>query len=86
MSTMFWVGLTAIHNLNWSNPLILQILLKYHSLREASKKIILFWIPSYVGIPGNEKADIAAKKALQNPISDMTIPYSDFPSQYLKLH
>ena len=79
--------LTAIRNLNWSNPLILQILLKYHSLREAGKKIILFWIPSHVGIPGNEKADIAAKKALQNPISDMTIPFSDFRhniSNYIK--
>ena len=79
--------LTAIRNLNWSNPLILQILIKYHSLREAGKKIILFWIPSHVGIPGNEKADIAAKKALQNPKSDMTIPFSDFRhniSNYIK--
>ena len=95
--------LTAIRNLNWTNPLIciLQILLKYHSLREAGKKIILFWIPSHVGIPGNEKADIAAKKAdiaakkadiaakkaVQNPISDMAIPFSDFRhniSNYIK--
>ena len=79
--------LTAIRNLNWTNPLILQILLKYHSLGEAGKKIILFWIPSHVGIPGNEKADIAAKKALQNQTSDMTIPFSDFRhsvSKYIK--
>ena len=72
--------LLCLTTLTPHHPLILQILLKYHSLREAGKKIILFWIPSHVGIPGN-------KKALQNPISDMTIPFSDFRhniSNYIK--
>ena len=73
--------LLAITNMKWTNPFILQILLKYNALKTSGKRIILFWIPSHVNIPGNDRADAAAKKALKNPVTNLTIPYSDFRSK-----
>ena len=40
--------------------------------------IIYCWLPSHIGIAGNEKADRAAKQALSELPTDFTLPYSDF--------
>ena len=70
--------LQAIQNLNWKNPLIYQILQKHDSLYNLNKRIIFFWIPSHIGISGNDKADSEAKKALNNNISSILLPSTDF--------
>jgi len=44
----------------------------------SKKKIVFCWVPSHVGIRGNEKADLAARSALNLPRTNVGIPYSDF--------
>ena len=36
------------------------------------------WIPSHIGITGNSLADSEAKAALQLPVTNLPVPYSDF--------
>jgi len=43
-------------------------------LAKNGKNIILCWIPSHMGILGNEKADTAAKSALSLPVTRMKLP------------
>lgn len=40
-------------------------------------KIIILWIPSHIGIEGNEKADVAAKRATKEIITNIPIPTFD---------
>ena len=54
-------SLNSIGNKKLDHPITLQILLKYHNLFTHSYNIIFCWLPSHVGIAGNEKADKAAK-------------------------
>ena len=57
------------------NPLILQVLQKLHHLSCANKTIHLCWIPSHIGIRGNEAADMAAKEFLDQDITVSQVPY-----------
>ena len=65
---------------------LVQTFLKdYTILAENGKNIILCWIPSHVGILGNEKADAAAKLALSLPVTRMKLPASGMYPRMTKL-
>ena len=47
-------------------------------LNIAKKDIVFCWVPSHTGIKGSEKADSAAKSALDLPRAKVGVPYTDF--------
>ena len=69
--------LKSIANIKLSNPLISQIVEKYHHLSELGIDVIICHLLGNVGIQGNEMADSAAKSALQLPVSSIKIPHSN---------
>ena len=62
-------SLTAIHNRLFQTGYVQKFILTHNQLANSGKTIILCWIPSHVGIRGNERADEAAKSALSSTIS-----------------
>ena len=56
-------SLLAIRAFNPTNPLVQDILSLLTSLNRAGKTVNFCWIPSHVGIAGNELADAAARRA-----------------------
>jgi len=69
--------LTSLHNRNLNNPLIVNLLERITEISH-TKSIVFCWIPSHIGIRGNEKADMAAKESLLQEIHNMKVPYTDY--------
>ena len=74
-------SLSAIKFLQNTNPptyssLQIQIYETYTKLTNDGYDISLVWIPSHIGIIGNEKADSLAKQASNQPCLDNTSQYS----------
>lgn len=69
--------LTSLNNKKLENPLIIKLTNRIDSLSE-HKEIFICWIPSHIGIRGNERADLAAKSALNLKPDTINIPYTDF--------
>ena len=68
--------LQALQSKDSSTPLITRLLDKMNALSK-NNSIILTWIPSHIGIQGNEKADKVEKKAFPTHISNTKIPFTD---------
>jgi ribonuclease HI len=70
--------LESIQNEDLNNPLIQNILKQYTQCIRKRKRVVLCWVPGHVGIDGNTKADRLAKEALNEQITPMQVPYTDF--------
>jgi len=51
-----------------------------HGLISNGCSVVFMWVPSHVGLARNSVADSAAKDALLLPLSNLTIPHSDYKS------
>jgi len=68
-----------------NNYLIPLIRDKYHSLVQGGISIRFAWIPSHLGIPGNERVDSFAKQAaFSGRKPKFKVPFSDFFSRSLR--
>ena len=70
--------LLAIESCKTQIPFILKIVEIYKSIVAIDKHVIVTWIPSHIGIHGNTVVDREAKNALDDPVSNCSIPYTDF--------
>lgn len=71
--------LQSLASRDWKNPMVLRVLERYYRLCYLEGKAINFcWIPSHIGIKGNEKADTAAKLALNLKMTEHKVPYTDY--------
>jgi len=70
-------SLQAIESCKVENPLIIKILKDHSQLINSDKSITFCWIPSRVGIRGNENADSAVNAELDVAISNMRYSVSD---------
>ena len=68
------------------NPYVLQIKRKIFQFqnRNLNTKLKFYWIPSHIGIEGNEIADNLAKRASETQPNQIKIPWTDIVSRYKK--
>ena len=69
--------LQALNHSSSKNSQIQHLLLKHHEI-SSSKTVIFCWIPSHIGIYGNEKADKNAKESLNLHQTVFKIPFNNF--------
>ena len=71
-------SLQALQDLQTNNPLVCKVLELHTALCNKHNNIMFRWLPSHVGIRGNEAADRAAKGALTSAVSIAEAPASDW--------
>ena len=70
-------SLQALKSQKLNNPIVSNILHMCHYL-SGHKDIVFCWVPSLIGIQGNERTDVLAKAALDKTKQFYYIPYTDF--------
>ena len=69
--------LKSLNHTSSKSPKIQNLIEKHHELSK-TKEIIFCWLPSHVGIKGNEAAGVKAKASLDLEISNFKLPCTDF--------
>lgn len=69
--------LTALHFRNATEPLVGNIIHNIEKVTTHGHTIKVFWVPSHIGISGNERADACAALAWSREIKQVTIPHKD---------
>ena len=70
-------AMQALEGETTDNPLIVNLLEKLSRLCERAD-IVFCWLPSNVGINGNDEADKSAKEALSQEVLPFKVPFTDF--------
>ena len=71
-------ALRSLQNSHSSHPLVCRILHTIHSINTSGKFVSLCWVPSHVGIHGNELADRTAVAAAGRAPENIPLFYKDF--------
>ena len=72
-------SLQAIVNYNHQSPMIVKVQNLINECTHMHKQITFCWIPSHVGIEGNERADAAAKEAAEDAVQQVgPLPHTDY--------
>ena len=71
-------SISALQGRNYEHPFLIDILENYTQLNHTGKSLVIVWVPSHCGIPGNEIVDTMAKEALYLDVSLARIPFTDF--------
>lgn len=80
-------SLNSIKTSNKTNPIILQIKQKYNDFHKKfnNRSIQFYWIPSHLGIEGNESVDLLAKAATNKVLTSYyEIPHTDLFEMFKK--
>ena len=78
-------AIITLHTLN--HPLLFEFHELHTSLMQDNREIFFAWVPSHVGIRGNEAVDRIAKEAIEEEVSRTRIPHSDLKrnvNKYIK--
>ena len=78
--------LMALQNHDTLDPRIIKLKNLVHSLTLTGKHVVFAWIPSHVGLDGNEMADELAKQSLDSQeIHNIKLPHSDYKPKIKQL-
>ena len=74
----FKSALESLKSKDGTNPLVSKILERHNYLCTVCDKVIIYcWVPSHIGIQGNELADQAAKDGLDKRVTNIPVPFTD---------